>query len=90
MQIERFEATLAGLVGQSVMIRVPLMGTAYLAFYGELQQQTDDSLDMQFRIYRAGSPTLVFYIKDVGMIQPNTAGPIVDLKKMVDQNQVVE
>jgi len=91
MHLERLEAMISTWAGQKVMVRVPLVGNAFLAFYGDLRCQEDNDNDPQFLIYRDGAPTLVFYVKDVSIVKPtNNGAPVIDLKKAVDQNQVVE
>ncbi len=78
MEMERLEALLSTWSGKKTMVRVPLVGSSYLAFYGELKCQYDNDDDPQFLIYRDGAPTIVFYIKDVSMVH-HMAG-VIDLK----------
>lgn len=89
MELERLEAVLASWEGRKISVRAPLTGTAFLTFYGELKCQLDSECNPQFLIIGSSpSPALVFYIKDVAIINPTNN--MVDLKKAVDQNQVVE
>ena len=70
--MERLEASIAALDGQMVMVKVPLFGTVLTAWFGTLINQMNDMDEPQFLIYRQGSPTLVFQIKDVMSVQiPN-------------------
>jgi hypothetical protein len=93
MELERLEALIASWVGRKVMVRVPLAGTAQLAFYGDLKHQFDNDCDPQFLINRPEipSPTLVFYIKDVACIKdPDKTTPQIILKSLVDIQQPIE
>ena len=90
MQLERLEAMLSTWHHKNVFVRVPLVGTVSLIFFGELICQEDTDNDAQFLIYRDGAPALVFYIKDVSGVYPAGGCPTIFLNKIVDQTQVVE
>ena len=90
MELEHLEALLTTWNTRKVMVRVPLVGTVSLVFFGELKCQEDTDNDAQFLICRDGVPVLVFYIEDVSGVYPEGGCPKIILKKSVDQNQVVE
>jgi len=82
MGLERLEALIASWNGQKILVRVPLVGTAFVAFYGTLTEGMNDGDEPQFTITRTDmpSPTLVFQAVDVAFIMNPDKVPQIVLK----------
>jgi len=88
VELEKMEAIIASYDGQAVLVRMPIYGTAEIAFSGKLIFQINTGDEPQFLVLREGFPgvVLVFQIYDVDQIlEPGdpTKRAII-LKKAVD------